>query len=47
MSGVKNKIMAESKGLEQPTNQDYRDDGVSTPTEMAEKYGEEKHKSNE
>lgn len=43
MSGVKSKVMAESKGLEQPTNEDLRDDGVSTPSEMSEKYGEEKH----
>ena len=38
------KVLAESKGLEQPTNEDLRGDGVSTPSEMSEKYGEEKHK---
>ena len=41
--GVKAKILAESKGLEVPTNEDYKGDGISTPSEMLEKYGEEKH----
>lgn len=42
--GVKAKVLAESKGLEQVTNEDLRDDGTSIPSEMSEKYGEEKHK---
>ena len=45
MSGVKTKALAESKGLEQVTNEDLKGDGISTPSEMSEKYGEEKHKN--
>ena len=46
MSGVHNKAAAETNGLEQVTNEDLKGDGISTPSEMSEKYGEEKH-SNE
>jgi hypothetical protein len=45
MSGVHRKAAAEKRGLEQVTNQDLRDDGIATPSEMSEKYGEEKHGS--
>lgn len=44
MSGVMRKALAETKGLEMPTNEDLKDDGTCSPTEMSEKYGEEKHK---
>lgn len=44
MSGVMRKAIAEVKGKEIVTNEDLKDDGVSTPSEMSEKYGEEKHK---
>ena len=43
MSGVHNKAQAEVKGLKEVTNEDLKDDGISTPSEMSEKYGEEKH----
>ncbi len=44
MSGVRNLVMAESKGLAIPTNEDLKDDGVYSPSEASEEYGEEKHK---
>lgn len=45
MSGVKNKVQAENKGLKQVTNEDLKDDGISSPSEMSEGYGEEKHEA--
>lgn len=42
MSGVKNLVQAENKGLAQVTNEDLREDGVSSPVESNESYGEEK-----
>ena len=45
--GVKAYIMAESKGKAQPTNEDYKDDGIGSASEFSEKYGEEKHDKTE
>ncbi len=42
MSGAKRLAQAESKGLEVPTNEDLREQGVADPKEQSEKYGEEK-----
>jgi hypothetical protein len=42
MSGVKNLVQAENKGLEQVTNENLKEDGVASKTEQSEKYGEEK-----
>jgi hypothetical protein len=44
MSGVKNLVMAENKGLKQPTNEDLKENGVASSSEQSEKYGEEKSK---
>jgi hypothetical protein len=42
-SGVFRKAAAEKRGLEQVTNEDLKDDGIASKSEMSEKYGEEKH----
>ena len=36
--------MAEKKGKSQPTNEDYKENGIASKTEQSEKYGEEKNK---
>ena len=40
--GVKAYVLAESKGLEVPTNEELREEGTASTTETKEKYGEEK-----
>ena len=42
MSGAKRLAQAESKGLEQVTNEDLRENGVASSQEQSESYGEEK-----
>jgi len=41
--GVRNYVLAESRGLKQVTNEDLKDDGIAHAGEQSEKYGEEKH----
>ena len=41
MSGVKRLAQAESKGLEQVTNENLKENGVASSKESKEKYGEE------
>ena len=42
MSGVSRLVLAENKGLEVPTNEDLKEEGVASKKESSEKVGEEK-----